>query len=235
MPYSSKIAIVDDDGATRIILSRILAAAGFATVEASDGVEALEKFSVNDPALFILDVAMPRLDGWKTLAELRQRGCIRPVLMLTALGDVDARVRGLDSGADDYLGKPCNPTELTARVRALLRRQPVKRRRPARLRFGELTIDLEQKSVLNGAPPIRLTRSDFALLECLACKVGAPISREEICARVWGTKAENSRALETHLWRLRSKLGDTGEKPRWLLNHPGRGYSLAPEVADPNS
>lgn len=237
MSLSPKIFIVDDDTALRLLFGRVLKLAGFETVEARDGIEALDLFQVEAPALFILDVEMPRLDGWKTLAELRRRGCVKPVLMLTHVDDVDSRVRGLDGGADDYIGKPCSATELVARVRALLRREPAQRSRPPRLRFGDLTVDLERKSAHRGpaASPARLTASEFALLECLSCTAGAPVSREEICARVWGTKAANSHALDTHLWRLRRKLGDTGESPRWVVNHPGLGYSLAPEVLKSDS
>lgn len=182
--------------------------------------------------LIILDVEMPELDGRKTLAELRRRGCTRPVLIVTHVDDEASRVDGLDLGADDYIGKPCSAAELVARVRAVLRRYQPKGSTLPTLRFGDVVVDLQNKMAVSGGTLIRLTRTEFALLALLREHIGTPVSRERIVARVWGGKTGNSHTLDTHLWRLRKKLGDTTDEPRWIQNHSGIGYMMASEVAD---
>jgi two-component system, OmpR family, response regulator MprA len=232
MANAEKILLVDDDPTVRRAFSRALTPMGYEVSECEDGFEALERIEAEAPALIVLDVDMPRMDGWKTLAELRRRGWTQPVLMVTHVDDVDSRVRGLDSGADDYISKPCSAPELLARVRALLRRAAPVRTLATTLRFGNVLVDLERKTATCGTAEFRLTRSEYALLTCLLENIGAPVSREVIFERVWGGKAGNSHTLDTHLWRLRKKLGDTSDNPHWICNHAGVGYSLAVEVAD---
>lgn len=231
MASAEKILIVDDDPTVRGAFSAALAKAGFAVSECGDGLEALERVKVEVPSLIILDVDMPRLNGWKTLAELRRRGCARPVLMVTHVDDIDSRVRGLESGADDYIGKPCDAPELLARVRAVLRRSAPVQTLISELHFGNVTVDLERKTAMRDAAPMPLTRTEYALLTVLSEHIGTPVSREIINARVWGGRVGNSHTLDTHLWRLRRKIGDDGDKPRWIRNHAGIGYTMAAEVA----
>src|SRR5687768_15661900 len=119
---TAKILVVDDDADVRALFKAALVRAGYDVTECGDGLEALERMQQEPSDLIILDVEMPRLNGRRTLTELRRRGFAQPVLMITHLNDVDSRVRGLEEGADDYLGKPCVPAELLARVHALLRR-----------------------------------------------------------------------------------------------------------------
>jgi two-component system, OmpR family, response regulator MprA len=230
MSSADTILIVDDDPTVRQAFAIALTRAGYAVRECEDGIEALEQVQAAEPSLIILDVDMPGLDGWKTLAKLRQRGCVRPILMITHVHDVDSRVQGLESGADDYLGKPCSASEVVARVRALLRRAPLRRSRQTRLRLGNVSVDLEKKVASQGNETARLTRTECALLDILVRRPGVPVSREDIFRHVWGAKPGQSHTLDTHIWRLRRKLGDTGENPRWLLNHPGQGFALAEEV-----
>lgn len=233
MASKEKILIVDDDPAVRSAFNNALTRAGYDVSECEDGLAALERVQGEAPTLIILDVEMPRLDGWKTLAELRRRGCVRPVLMVTHVADVGSRVRGLDSGADDYLAKPCDAPELLARIRAILRRSSSSMQTAAApLRFGNVAVDLERKTAMRDMTPLRLTRTEYALLALLTEHLGTPVSRELIVERVWGGKEGNSHTLDTHLWRLRKKLGDTGDKPRWILNHAGIGYTLSAETVN---
>lgn len=226
MPSPSKVWIVDDEPLVRSTLSRVLTKAGYETVECDDGVTALERLESDSPDLVLLDVDMPRLNGWKTLAELRRRDCHRPVLMFTQVDDVDSKVRGLGEGADDYMSKASDPRELLARVAALLRRSTQAKEKPDLFRFGNLRIDLENKTATKGGVPLKLTRTDFALLKLLRGHPGRPVSREEILQTVWGGRAGNSHALDTHLWRLRKKLGDTGGDRQLIHNLSGIGYVM---------
>jgi two-component system response regulator MprA len=232
MNVPAKIMLVDDDPQIRIVFNRALTRAGFRVVECSDGSEAVERVPREAPALIILDVDMPRLNGWKTLAELRRQVNTPPVLMLAHMSDLASRVRGLDAGADDYLGKPCDVAELVARVRALLRRTQPRTASGRLLQFGDLVVDLEQKTASRGGTPVRFTRTEYALLDLFRDHAGKPVSRDLMLERLWGSHSGNSHTVDTHLWRLRRKLGDTGENPRWLQNFPGIGYRLTWDAVD---
>lgn len=227
-PFASpKILIVDDDEALRHVFSALLRHSGYRVLEAADGVEALELWHREAPALVLLDVDMPRLNGWQTLEKIRLRGGRQPVLMLTGLTSIDHRVKGLGAGADDYVGKPCDARELIARVQALLRRTEAAAAPATVLRLGDNVIDLAARTATAAGGPLALTRTEFALLELLARHPGRPVSRETILDAVWGyTNRPNTRTVETHVWRLRGKLGDRGDEPRWILTVPGAGYRL---------
>ena len=229
-----KLLLVDDDGCLRGSCASALRAVGYRVLEAADGQAALELFRRENPALVVLDVDMPQLDGWQTLQQLRAGGDRTPVLMLTGLGDVVHRVRGLGAGADDYLAKPCDMRELLARVHALLRRSQSPATGTRVLRFGDHTVDLENHLVTSTHEAPALTRTEFALLELLARKDGRPASRDEILDGVWGyTHRPATRTVETHIWRLRGKLGDDVVEARWIRTIPGAGYSLHPDRAPP--
>ena len=236
MSTPAKIFIVDDEAAVRFVLNRFLTASGFRVFECNDGLEAIEQEPHEKPTLILLDVEMPRLDGWKTLNELRHRGCRVPVLMLTNVDNIPARVKGLEAGADDYLSKPCDMLELLARVKALIRRSQMSLHTPLRLNFGDLIVDLERKTARRGREIVRLTRTEYALLGLLAENHGKPVSRELMLTVVWGAaKAPNSHTVDTCLWRLRKKLGDNGSAPRWIRNLPGIGHVLECEIQSPES
>jgi DNA-binding response OmpR family regulator len=231
MPVSAKILVVDDEPSVRLVLNRFLTASGFVVAECKDGVEAIEQMPREKPALILLDVEMPRLDGWKTLKELRHRGCRIPVLMLTNVDNVPARVKGLEAGADDYVGKPCDLIELLARVKALVRRSQMSLHAPLRLKFGDLVVDMERKTAKRGRVVVNLTRTEYALLDLFAQHHGKPVSRELMLNVVWGAaEAPNSHTVDTCLWRLRKKLGDSGAESRWIRNLPGIGHVLECEI-----
>ena len=227
MASTPKIWIVDDSPEIRFVFRRTLMDGGYEVFEWGNGFDALEQLRDGSPDLIILDVSMPQMDGWKTLRELRQRGYAQPVLMITAVNDVDSRVRGLDNGADDYVGKPCDGHELLARVGALLRRAPPASTVNGRiLQLGDARIDLAARTATKAKKDLKLTRTDYLLLTLLNEHRGTPVSRDLILQRVWEGQAGGSHAFDTHIWRLRRKLGDSSEEPRWIRNVPGIGYVL---------
>jgi len=231
MPARPHIWIVDDESDVRLVFKRALAAANYRVSAFEDGEAALSELRDSSPSLVILDVNMPNVDGWRTLRELRRRGFTQPVLMITSVNDPNSRVRGLDGGADDYLGKPCTQAELLARVRALLRRVPATRLPSSWvLDFGGLIVDLEAKTASRAGSKVRLTRTDFAVLTILWEQNGKTVARDKILDRIWEGKGAGSHALDTHLWRLRKKLGDEADSPSWILSQPGVGYRLSPEA-----
>jgi len=231
MPDPVKLLIIDDEASVRLVLNRFLTTSGFRVTECPDGADAIEQVRREKPALIILDVDMPRLNGWDTLIELRRHGCRLPVLMLTRDDDIPSRIKGLEAGADDYVGKPCDLLELLARIKALLRRSRIVPAGPFRLRFDDLVIDMERKSARRGRTAVSFTRTDYALLDLFAQYHGKPVSRELMRNVVWGaTDSPNSHTLDTCLWRLRRKLGDAGREPPWIRNLPGIGYVLECEL-----
>lgn len=226
MTAKAKILLVDDNAEVRSLFRRVLVAEEFRVIECDDGIDALKVVQAEAPALIILDVEMPRQNGWKTLAQLREGGATQPVLMLTHVNDVNSRIHGLEAGADDYLGKPCDPAELLARVRALLRRVPAPRAKPTRLHLGDVQIDLAQKTASRDGKPVQLTRTEYKLIEILVQHAGRPVSRELLLERLWGSSSGQSHTVDTHLWRLRKKIGDNRTDARSIRNLPGIGYVL---------
>jgi len=224
---AARLLLVEDSEEMRATCAELLRSVGYRVLEARDGIEALAVWEREDPALILLDVNMPRMNGWQTLEKLKLRGCRQPVLMLTGLTDINDRVRGLAAGADDYLGKPCDFRELIARVQALLRRSQPQASGVNRLSFGGLQVDLRERTAVSATGPVALTRTEYAILDLLARHHGRPVSRETILDAVWGyTNRPNTRTVETHIWRLRQKLGDRVGEPRWIRTMPNAGYQL---------
>jgi DNA-binding response OmpR family regulator len=223
---SPKILLVDDNAQIRNLFNRTLSARGYRVVECVDGREAIDIVESEKPALIILDVDMPRLDGWKTLAELRRRGCTQLVLMITHVNDLESRVKGLEGGADDYLSKPCEASELLARVGALLRRNSARPTVANKLHFGSLIVDLERKCAFDEDQPVHFTRTEYTLLQILVQQSGKPVPRDVLQARLWGGDAGRSHTIDSHLWRLRKKLGKPARNPPWIQSLKGIGYVL---------
>ena len=229
MKLLPRILVVDDERQMRASICQCLEAEGYRVLEATDGVEGLDVIAKEKPELVVLDVMMPNLTGIEVAAEMRRLGLTIPILMLTTRSEVTQKVEGLDAGADDYLGKPFDRRELVARVQALLRRQNITQTTKAIsvLRFGEVEVDLEKHTACLGKTPLPLTRTEFALLELLAKNMGSPVSRDLILDAVWGyTYFPSTRTVDTHIWRLRKKIGDNGDTPRWLKKAQGEGYIL---------
>ncbi|NDL56331.1 response regulator transcription factor [Phytoactinopolyspora mesophila] len=219
------VLVVDDDPAVRESLRRSLTFNGYQVRLAQDGEDALRQISTAPPDAVVLDVMMPRLDGLATCRALRASGNDVPILMLTARDEVSDRVSGLDAGADDYLPKPFALEELLARLRALLRRATAAGDPEAEtLRLGDLTLDPVTREVVRGARPLRLTRTEFSLLELLIRHPRQVLTRERILEDVWGYDfPTTANSLEVYIGYLRRKTEAEGE-PRLIHTVRGVGY-----------
>jgi DNA-binding response OmpR family regulator len=224
---NARILIVEDELAMRTALADLLEAEGYRVIVASDGEAGLERAVKERPDLVLLDVMMPRLDGFALCSELRRLGHTEPVLLLTAKGQVDDRVTGLDAGADDYLVKPFSTQELLARVRALLRRTQREGKAIRELDLGETRIDLARQRAWRGKREIHLTAKEFAMLRLMAEAEGQPVSRERFLDLVWGYGAfPTTRTVDNHVASLRAKIERDPEHPRWIRTVHGVGYRL---------
>ena len=222
-----RILIIEDETPMRTALADLLTGEGYRALTAADGESGLEKALTEKPDLILLDIMMPKLDGFEVCAELRRLANEVPVLMLTAKGQVEDRVTGLDAGADDYLVKPFSTEELLARVRALLRRAERKTKSHARMKLGDIEIDLARQTATRGRKAIHLTAKEFAMLRLLAEAEGEPVTRERFLDVVWGyTAFPTTRTVDNHVASLRAKLEKNPDEPRWLKTVHGVGYKL---------
>jgi two-component system, OmpR family, response regulator MprA len=221
-----RVLVADDDPAVRDSLRRSLAFNGYDVVTAIDGEEALRLVADVRPDAVVLDVMMPRLDGLEACRALRSAGNDVPVLLLTARDGVADRVAGLDAGADDYLPKPFALEELLARLRALLRRVHRDEAADERLVFADLSLDLATRDVYRGERVVRLTRTEFALLELLMHNPRRVLTRDHILEDVWGFDfPTTANSLEVYIGYLRRKTEEGGES-RLVHTVRGVGYVL---------
>ncbi len=223
-----RILIIEDELPMRTALADLLTSEGHRVLVAADGAAGLARALAEQPDLILLDVMMPRLDGFALAGELRRLGRSTPILMLTAKGQVDDRVRGLDAGADDYLVKPFSGAELLARVRALLRRhQRDAVRVPDRVRLGAVELDFARLTAQRDGRALHLTPKEWAMLRLLLEAPGEPVSRERFLDVVWGVNAfPTTRTVDTHIATLRAKLEPDPDAPRFLKTVHGVGYKL---------
>jgi DNA-binding response OmpR family regulator len=222
-----RILIIEDELPMRTALEDVLRAEGYRVLTAADGELGLTRAVDEKPDLILLDIMMPRLDGFAVCAELRRLSNPAAILMLTAKGQIEDRVVGLDAGADDYLVKPFSTEELMARVRALLRRARRQSHAPVLLKFGAVEIDLARQTARSGAKPLRLTPKEFAMLRLLAETPGIPVSRDRFLDVVWGyTAFPTTRTVDNHIASLRAKIERDPDAPRWLLTVHGVGYKI---------
>ena len=222
-----RILIIEDETPMRTALADLLAAEGYRALTAADGESGLTRALAEKPDLILLDVMMPKLDGFQVCAELRRLAMVVPVLMLTAKGQIEDRVVGLDAGADDYLVKPFSTEELLARVRALLRRVERNTLSATKLKLGEVEIDLARQTAVRGKKPVHLTAKEISMLRLLAGAEGEPVSREKFLDVVWGyTAFPTTRTVDNHIASLRAKLEKNPDAPRWLKTVHGVGYKL---------
>ncbi len=227
MNPTARLLIIEDERPMRAALADALEAEGYRVLTAADGEEGLARALTDKPDLILLDLMMPRLDGYAVCAELRLRANPVPILILTAKGQIEDRVKGLDLGADDYLVKPFSTEELLARVRAVLRRVT----RPAAalhaLTLGEVRIDFVKQQAARGRKPLHLTAKEFAMLRLLAESGGEPVSRERFLDIVWGYAAfPTTRTVDNHIATLRAKIERNPDEPRWIQTVHGVGYRL---------
>jgi len=224
---NERILIVEDEAPMRTALADLLTAEGYRALTAADGTAGLERALAEKPDLILLDVMMPKLDGFGVCAELRRMAISVPVLMLTAKGQIDDRVQGLDAGADDYLVKPFSTEELLARVRALLRRMERASQHALKLSLGDLEIDLARQTAVRGSQTVHLTAKEFGMLRLLAGAEGEPVTREQFLDVVWGyTSFPTTRTVDNHIASLRGKLEANTEAPLWIKTVHGVGYKL---------
>ncbi len=217
------LLIEDEEDAARLI-GKALKQEGYSVDSAGDGQTGLEKALAHVYDLVILDNRLPVKDGWSVCRELRETGQTTPVLMLTASGASEDRVKGLDLGADDYLVKPFDLNEFLARVRALLRRRPALQE--SLIRVDTLEIDTRSRTVRRGGEFVRVTAKEYGLLECLARDADKMLSREDISQRVWHEAHDPlSNLIEEYIKRIRKKIDVGGHKPL-IHARRGEGYIL---------
>jgi two-component system response regulator MprA len=227
MAEQARILVVDDEPAVQSALFRALTLEHYDVAQAADGREALELLGADPYEAVILDIAMPHMDGLEVCKRLREGGDTTPVLMLTARGEVDDRVAGLDAGADDYLVKPFALRELLARVRALLRRASEDEEgEQETLAFEDLRLDLRAHEAWRGERMLQLTRTEFLLLEMFMRHPRQVLTRSAIFEHVWGYDfGSSSNSLGVYMGYLRRKT-EVGEEPRLLHTVRGVGYVL---------
>jgi DNA-binding response OmpR family regulator len=230
-PSNGPILVVDDDAKIVRLLRTYLEREGLRVIEANDGRSALAALALDQPALIVLDVMLPEVDGLSVLAALR-RSSRTPVMMLSARGAVEDRIAGIELGADDYLPKPFSPAELVVRVKRLLERTGQAALDTAMpqlpLQHDGLVLDRERfEASLDGAP-IELTHAEFRLLAALLEAGGRVLTRDQLIDVLYGMDgAVIDRTIDVHIGRLRTKLGDDPQSPRYIATVRGVGYRVA--------
>jgi len=222
-----RILIIEDELPMRTALADLLAAQGYGVITASEGATGLERALTEHPNLVLLDVMMPKLDGYAVCREVRRHSPALPILMLTAKGQVDDRVTGLDAGADDYLVKPFSSRELLARVRALLRRTEREAANLTHIQFGDVEVDFATQVCTRAGKRVALTAKEFGTLKLLADHRGEPVSRERFLEIVWGYNAyPTTRTVDNQILSLRTKLEPEPSVPQFITTVHGVGYRL---------
>ena len=222
-----RLLIVDDELPMRSALVETLTSEGYHVRAAADGVEGLELACTEPFDLILLDIMMPRLDGYAVCRTLRQRGKNMPVMMLTAKGMVDDRVEGLDCGADDYLVKPFSLRELLARVRALLRRNDKSAEVPDQIAIGDAEIDFPRRRITKDGAATELSPKEAGMLRLLLSRRGETVTRETFLEVVWGYHAyPSTRTVDNFIASLRTKIEADPSNPTHLVTVRGEGYRL---------
>jgi two-component system response regulator MtrA len=225
---SQKILVVDDDDALREMVGLVLSGAGYNPVFAADGISAVDVFISQNPDLVLLDIMLPGQSGIEVCRQIRSKSGV-PIIMLTARGDTEDVVLGLEAGADDYVVKPHNGAELLARVKARLR--PLADD-AAMVQIGSLVLDPQTFEVKRGEASLSLTPLEFKLLHTLAAKPQQVFSREMLLEQVWGYQYKaDTRLVNVHVQRLRSKIEVDAENPKIVMTVRGHGYRAGTEAS----
>lgn len=225
---TARILLADDDECLTRAVGLVLEEMGYKVDIVQNGLEALVQVQKGNPNLVILDVMLPRVDGWETCRRIREISNT-PILMLTARDGVWDEVKGLRSGADVYMTKPFALSVLLAQVEALLRRNPPTDHPPklAEVTIGKLQINLPHREVSLAGQPIGLSPTEFRLLTVLASRVGRVVSHRELLTEVWGPEyADEAAYLKLYVWYLRKKIEEDPNHPRYILTKRGQGYYL---------
>ena len=230
---SKKILVVEDERNIVDILTFNLAREGYETVEALDGAEGLRLALAMDPDLILLDLMLPKMDGFEVCRRLREQGRATPIIMLTAREEETDKVLGLELGADDYITKPFSMRELLARVKSNIRRsEMLSRAAPKsaanRLDFGRLQLDTDTMLVYKDGSPLDLTQREYELVKALASSRGQALSRESLMKQVWNFEGfvGDVRAVDVAIRRLREKIEDDPAEPRFIITRRGLGYAF---------
>ena len=223
----TKILVVDDEARMRKLVKDFLTIKGYQVIEAGDGEEAVEIFfQQKDIALIVLDVMMPKMDGWEVLKTIRLHSKV-PIIMLTARAEEVDKIIGLELGADDYMTKPFSPRELTARIKAVLRRSQKETTLPGELQVGRLRFNFSRYEVSMGGMKLELTPKEYELLKMLATNLGKVFTREQLLEKVWGYEYfGDTRTVDVHVRHLRAKLAAEPETADMLETVRGFGYRL---------
>lgn len=228
--HEKPVLIVEDDKNTASLVATYLEKEGFATVKAYDGQQALEKQRLHDPIFVVLDVMLPKIDGWEVCRRLRKRSDV-PILMLTAREDEIDRIMGLSIGADDYVVKPFSPRELVERVKAILRRTR-NTNRPGEfiLQYDGLELDPVKHKVTLSGKPVSLTSMEYKLLFVLMSSPGRVFSRDELLDRLYDHgEVVVDRVIDVHVGKLRQKIEQDSANPQYIETVRGFGYRFSDE------
>ena len=222
----SRILVVEDDPAILRGLTDNLRCESYEVLTATDGEAGYDLIREKTPDLVILDLMLPKMSGDELCRRVRAEGVSTPILMLTARGEEQDRVHGLDLGADDYVTKPFSVPELLARVRAILRRGSLKNL-PDQLHFDDVVVDFQSYEAHKGDQPLKMARKEFGILRLLASRTGQVVTREELLDEVWGYENyPSTRTVDNHIASLRAKLEQDPSQPGYLLTVHGVGYKL---------
>jgi DNA-binding response OmpR family regulator len=230
-PKKTTVLVVDDDVRILRMMQHILELKVFKVLVASNGETALQILDEETPDLILLDIMMPDIDGYTVCKRIREFSMI-PIIMVTAKGDDEEKVKGLDTGADDYISKPFSSKELVARVRAVLRRSKLqdKRSEPT-FHYRGLSIDFNQHRATLDSHELNLTATEYKILTYLAQNAGRLATPDQILEKVWGEEyAGETHLLQVNVARLRQKLNDDASNPTYIATKPGIGYMLMKET-----
>jgi DNA-binding response OmpR family regulator len=228
-----RILIIEDDISILCGLQDVLKFKSYEVITATDGEKGYALAAAKKPDLIILDIMLPKMDGFALCRKLRDEGNLVPILMLTARGEEPDKVLGLDIGADDYVTKPFSLPELLARIRALLRRKPEEATAntiPDHLKLGAVLIDFKKYTATKGGVAINLAPKEFGILRYLASRSDEVVTRDELLDEVWGYDLyPTTRTIDNHIAQLRSKIEEHAADPQYLITVHGIGYKLSLE------
>jgi two-component system KDP operon response regulator KdpE len=222
------VLVIDDDKTLLRLVQEALNKAKFHVILATNGIDGLQELYARQPDLVLLDVMMPRMDGWETLSRIRQLSHV-PVIMLTAKDGESDKLRGFTHGVDDYITKPFSFVELVARAQAVMRRSNERQVGSKARRFvnGQLVIDVDAHRVTKAGKLVELTPTEFRLLQTLAENSGRVLTHEQLLESVWGyDTGEDTGYVKRYIWYLRHKLEDDPTNPQYILTERGFGYSF---------
>jgi len=223
----TRVLIVEDDRAILRAIKDNLEYEAYAVLTATDGEQGYRLIQEHHPDLVVLDLMMPKMDGYELCRRVRKEGITTPILILTARSEEADRIQGFDLGADDYVTKPFSMPELLARIRAILRRVQPPTILPDHLQFDDICVDFSRFDASRAGQALRLSRKEFGVLRLLAARPGQVITRNELLEEVWGHESyPTTRTVDNHIASLRAKLEDDPSEPRRLITVHGVGYKL---------